>query len=113
MTIRRQREIQIGASYQELCTRVSDWAADCGFVMETLGDEELVFKRGSSWHAIYTFDIAKLPTTVSIALSGEAPIKADCTYTVASRLSTSTPADEESVSEQFDLLVAYLNGTPH
>lgn len=113
MRIQQQRKVQIEASRQEVCARVNAWAAHCGFVLETLADDQLVFAKGSSWHAIYTFDIQKLPTRVSIILSGEAPTGVDCTFGVESLFSISTPGDAKKVSEQLDLLIAYLNDTLH
>ena len=70
----------------------------------------MIFARGGSWHSIYTFDVGKLPAKVSVKLSGEAPITVDCSYRVGSPLAISTQDDVKRVSEQLDVLVAYVTG---
>ena len=111
MKIEQRRQIQIEASHEEVSARAGAWAGKCGFVLETLSDDQVVFARGGSGGlSIFTFDVADLPTKVSIALSGEAPITADCIFTVSSTLSISTEDDAKKVSEQFDVLIDYLTG---
>lgn len=110
MNIQQQRVIQIDASRQDLIQRANAWAAKSEFVLETQSMNQMVFKRGSHWHAIYTFDVRKLPTTVSLMFSGQSPANVECTFKVGSPLSISTPGDSKRVSEHFDLLVAYLKG---
>lgn len=110
MKIQQQRTIQIEASQQDVLQRANAWAAKSEFVLETQSINQMVFTRGSHWHAIYTFDVRKLPTTVSLVLSGQSPVIVECSFKVGSPLSISTPGDRKRVSEHFDLLVAYLKG---
>jgi len=113
VNIKQQRVFQIEASRQDVSQRANAWAAKCDFILETQSENQLSFTRGSHWHALYTFDVRKLPTKVSIALSGTSPVGADCTFKVGSFFSISTPGDPKRVSEQFDLLIAYLKGALH
>ena len=110
MNIQQQRTIQIEASQQDVIQRANAWAAKSEFVLETQSMNQAVFTRGSHWHALYTFDVRKLPTTVSLVFSGHSPVNVDCTFKVGSPLSLSTPGDRKRVSEHFDLLIAYLKG---
>lgn len=73
MNIQQQRTVQIEASKEELCRRTKTWAAKSEFILESESDNESVFTRGSHWHAIYTFDVRKMPTRVSIRISGQSP----------------------------------------
>ncbi|MFA6292035.1 MAG: hypothetical protein WC637_09655 [Victivallales bacterium] len=110
MKIEQKRTIQIEASQQEVSQRANAWAAKCDFVLENQSANQMVFQRGSHWYAVYTFDVRKLPTVVSITFSEQAPLNVDCVFNIGSPFSISTPGDPKRVSEQFDLLIAYLRG---
>ena len=111
MNIKQQRTFQVEASQQDVSQRANAWATKSGFILETQSENIMSFARGSHWHALYTFDVRKLPTKVSLIFSGQSPVSADCTFEVGSPLSIKPPGDPKRVSEQFDLLVAYLKGS--
>ena len=109
MKLEERRKVRIEASHEELCARAITWATKSGFAVEALTDDLIVFTRGSSWRSVYTLDIQKLPTKVSIRLSAETPIEVDCRFAVESVLPSSTAGDAERLSEELNLLIAYLN----
>jgi len=111
VNIKQQRTFQVEASQQDVSQRANAWAAKSDFILEAQSENKMSFARGSHWHALYTFDVRKLPTKVSITLSGQSPVSADCTFEVGSPFSIKTPGDTKRVSEQFDLLVAHLKGS--
>jgi hypothetical protein len=90
--------------------RLIFWADRYGFTRSADVGDAFVFTRGSEWHALYTFDIRKVPTTVEVVMvPGEAG-SCLCTMTCASWFQVAAPRDEWRLSEQMDLLEACLKG---
>ena len=111
MRIRQQREIFIDASSDEITNRATTWAAKADFVLKTQTSTQLRFVRGSLWKALYTFDVRKLPTGVTLTVSEGSPTTVTCEFDVRSPITIQTPGDEKRISEHFDLLIAHLTGT--
>ena len=76
---------------------------------DNLGDWE--YRRGTQLQALYSFDVRKVPTTVTITTEGEHPAKVHCSILVKSWLQFTTPGDPRRVEEQIELLEAYVKGS--
>jgi hypothetical protein len=70
----------------------------------------IVYCRGSHWHAIYTFDIRKVPTEVRVRFAGDQFDSCMCSMVCGSWLQVNTPGDQKRLAEQMDLLQACLEG---
>jgi hypothetical protein len=97
------------ATEPELFRRLEFWARRYGFeLIANVAEGDFVFKRGSHWQAVYTFDIRKVPTQVEIRLIDEEHGICRCTMSCGSALQMTAPNDDRRLSEQMDLLEACL-----
>ena len=110
MNIRQDRTFTVGATSDLVSTRLKEWANASDFVCTSDSPHRWVFRRGSSWQALYSFDIRKAPTEVTVEVVTEQPLTVRSTMHVRSLLQYTTPGDEKRVSEQLDVLVAHLKG---
>lgn len=79
------------------------WAAQsCGFRIETQTAERWTLRRGSLWHAVYTFGVRKLPASVTIVVIS--PTRLHIEMLCTSPLTISTPGDEKRISRELDEL---------
>ena len=110
MNIKHERQVQLEAKPEDVAARLKRWALAARFICTHESPNHWSFHRGSHWHALYTFDIRKMPTDVQVFVTSESPLVARCEWSIGSLLTISTPGSAERISEQFDLLVAYLKG---
>jgi hypothetical protein len=110
MHTKSDRQVQLEATPADVAGRLKRWAQTARFICTSESPNRWSFHRGSHWKALYTFDIRKIPTDVQIVLTSESPLVAQCEWSMGSLLTFSTPGDAERISEQFDVLVAYLKG---
>ena len=111
MNLFAKRIVESGCrSRLEAAQRLAFWAERYGFTRDADDGDDFVFKRGSQWSAVYTFDIRKVPTEARVTWIASTPGLCVCTMNVASWLQTPTPGDETLLSEQLDLLEACLKG---
>lgn len=111
MRITVKRLVETGCrSEEELADRLGFWAARYGFRRAPDGIGCFVYERGSHWHAIYTFDIRKVPTEVRVTLLDDGAGICRCTISCGSWLQISTPGDEDRLSQEMDLLEACIGG---
>jgi hypothetical protein len=109
MNLFAKRVVESGCrSRLEAARRLGFWADRYGFTRDEDDGEDFVFKRGSQWSAVYTFDIRKVPTEARVTWVASTPGLCICTMNVASWLQMPTPGDETLLSEQMDLLEACL-----
>ena|ERR1041385_8976809 len=109
MNLFAKRIVESGCNSRlEAAQRLGFWADRYGFTRDADDGDDFVFKRGSQWSAVYTFDIRKVPTETRITWIASTPGLCVCTMNVASWLQTPTPSDETLLSEQMDLLEACL-----
>jgi hypothetical protein len=97
-------------SLDEMLDRLEFWADRYGFWRSTDDGKDIVYRRGSHWHALYTFDIRKVPTEVRIHNTHDEVGTCVCTISCGSWLQFSTPGDERRLSQEMDLLEACLKG---
>ena len=99
------------ATETELFRRLKFWAHRYRFdLLANPAEGEFVYTRGSHWHAVYTFDIRKVPTRVEIRLIDDEHGICRCTMSCGSPLQMSSPDDHSRLSDQMDLLEACLKG---
>ena len=94
----------------EVLERLDFWANRYRFARSADVNDAFVFTRGSEWHALYTFDIRKVPTRVEVVLIPRELGLCICTMTCESWFQVTAPGDEWRLSEQVDLLEACLKG---
>ena len=89
--------------------RVPEAAQTCGYTIVAQRKHQWTLRRGSLWHALYTFDIRKLPTTTTIDLisPGRIHIHLRC----QSSLTISTPGDRKRFECELDDLERELLGS--
>ncbi len=110
MDTKYERQIQIEATPIEIAARLKSWAKAANFACTVDSQKQWSFRRGSHWNAIYTFDIRKIPTNVEISITSENPLIVLCEWHVHSPLHVATPGHPKRVTEQLNLLIAYLKG---
>jgi hypothetical protein len=100
------RTVLIDVDANEFTHQVCRAAETCGYAIVAQRDRQWTLRRGSLWHALYTFDVRKLPTTTTVALTtlGKMEIRLHC----QSALTFSTPGDEERFERELDSLEAEL-----
>ena len=110
MNIHLERSFEIADNMETVSRRLGCWSQKHGLTCtrDTLGDWE--FRRGAHLQASYTFDVRKVPTTVTITMTGSQPAEVHCSILVKSWLSIATPGDPKRVEEQTELLEAYVRG---
>ena len=107
MRIELSRTVPVDLPADELRRRLLGWAGEGGFTCEEDSPGLWVFRRGSHWHALYTFNIRKIPAEVSVLhlpLSREAA----CSMWCGSWLTMQTAGDQGRVEAEFAQLVACL-----
>jgi hypothetical protein len=111
MRLKEERTIHTGCSSRnEVEDRLLGWAERYGFAMENSVVGDFVFRRGSHWRALYTFDLRKIPTVVAIDFDSANGEEVTCRMQCGSWLQFSTPGDPKRLAEQMDLLEACLKG---
>ncbi|MCC5844056.1 MAG: hypothetical protein JJU05_07385 [Verrucomicrobia bacterium] len=110
MHIQIERNIQIKDGISSLANRLKNWSHKYRFTCHQNSNGQWIYKRGTPLQAFYTFDIRKVPTTVTMNALGENPTIVQCRILVKSGLQLATPDDPMRVEEQLDLLEAYLEG---
>jgi hypothetical protein len=81
-------------------------AVVCGYTIETPSENKWTLCRGSLWHAVFTFDVRKLPTTVTIEVIS--PTRLHIDLLCHSALTISTPGDPKRISRELDELERQL-----
>ena len=94
----------------ELRQRLEAWARRYDFLLTAEPPDGFEYRRGSHWHALYTFDVRKIPTEVLVRATDDTFGDCFCTITAGSWLQVTAPGDGKRVSEQMDLLEACLKG---
>jgi hypothetical protein len=111
MRITIKRLVESGCrSREDLSARLAFWASRYGFLRIEDDENTFIFSRGSHWQALYTFDIRKVPTTVTVEMRSDKDGLCQCGMTCGSWLQISAPRDQQRLSEQMDLLEACLKG---
>ena len=110
MDIRIERSFTTNDDVEAITQRLDKWSLKYGFVCTCNVAGSWEFRRGSHLVAAFTFDVRKIPTVVSVTLTGGQPNSVQCSVHVRSLLSIATPGDYKRVEEQADLLVSYLKG---
>ena len=110
MNIHLERSLEIGDSMETVSRRLNSWSKKYGLICtrDTLGD--WAFRRGTHFQTSYTFDVRKVPTTVTVTMTDGQPAEVYCSILVKSWLNIATPGDPKRVEEQIELLVAYVKG---
>jgi hypothetical protein len=110
MNIHLERSFEITDSTETVSRRLRRWSQKYGLTCtsDSLGNWE--YRRGTHLQASYTFDVRKVPTTVTITMVGEQPAKVHCSILVKSWLSIATRGETSRVEEQIELLEAYVRG---
>jgi hypothetical protein len=91
---------------EALGRRVQLAAQSCGYTIETPSENKWTLCRGSLWHAVFTFDVRKLPTTVTIEVIS--PTRLHIDLLCHSALTISTPGDPKRISRELDELERQL-----
>ena len=110
MNIKIERQFQIDIAADELSKRLRKWAENAGFFCTSERPQFWCYRRGNSFSALYTFDIRKIPTEVSISVVSENPLQVHCSFHVKTLCQIALPGDPKRVTEQMDLLVSHLKG---
>ena len=110
MNINFKRSFMIDESIENVSRRLKLWSQKYGLTCtcDTIGNWE--FYRGTNLQAFYTFDVRKVPTTITVAMTEGRPANMNCSIHVKSWLSIATPGDPRRVEEQIELLIAYIKG---
>jgi len=110
MNIRIQREFRTDAEADTIRERLGKWSDKYTFICTRDQHADWEFQRGSHLMAAFTFDVRKIPTTVTINVSDGTPEHVECIMHVKSSWNIATPGDPKRVEEQIELLIAYLKG---
>lgn len=103
--------VQVNEYRATVLARINAWALEGGFQVVTANaTERLVFERGSSWSAMWTFDIRKIPTRVEISIVGDGPCTLYIKFAVSSGWQATSARDRTNFEEQVNLLVAKAKG---
>ncbi len=89
--------------------RLLAWAEGHGFTAAEELPNRWVLRRGSPWHALYTFNIRKVPTEIvarHLPLTGEVA----CSLVCGSPFQLITPWERATLQKDFDSLLACLAG---
>lgn len=95
-----RREIEIVQAAESLEQRILRAAKVFGFSSEVQAERRWRLSRGSKWHAFYTWDIRKLPTTITIELV--LPTQLNISMHCRSVMSISRLDDARRLAEQLD-----------
>ena len=111
MDIRIERSFTLIEDMETISQRLDKWSIKYGLTCTrgVLGNWE--FRRGSQLVASFTFDVRKVPTTVSITIAEGKPLSVRCSIHVKSWLNIATPGDSKRVEEQMDLLISHIKGS--
>ena len=97
------RTVQTDIDQNQFEVQVRQAAESCGYAIVDQRDQQWTLRRGSLWHALYTFDIRKLPTTTTITWTpGKMAIRLHCHSSLT--FVTSTEGD----SKRFECELAAL-----
>ena len=106
LEITGQRTIFWDMSEEMLDRQVQLLTRSCGFAITNRSKRNWTLQRGSLWHALYTFNIRKLPTTVVLDMisAKQLSIWLRC----SSVLTFSTPGDAKRISQVLDELETHF-----
>ena len=111
MRLTAKRLVESGLlSRVEVREQLEVWAERYGFQRAPDEADDFVYRRGSHWHAMYTFDIRKVPTEVRVRVIHDELGTCICSMSCGSWFQYSTPGDERRLSAELDLLEACLKG---
>lgn len=102
LEITGQRTIFLDISDEALEQRVQSLVRSCGFAITNRSKRNWTLKRGSLWHALYTFDVRKLPTTVVLEMNSAKQLF--ISLRCRSVLTVATPGDAKRISQELDEL---------
>jgi len=91
--------------------RIPSYFATQGYKLEKRSPETFLFKRGSGWAAVYTFDVRKLPTTVTVTLTdrGDDRVLILVNYNVSGKgLQIFTSGDREKIEAEMESLEVFM-----
>ena len=101
-----ERSLNIDVAKDILEQRVQQAAQFGGFGIAKSYEQRWTLQRGSLWHASYSCDVRKLPTTVIIEMAS--PNQLHILLHCQSPLSISTPGDKKRFSHELDDLETQL-----
>ncbi len=110
MNIDTSRSFAVSEVPPKLIERAREWATREKWEVLSQSDARLVVKRGGGIWSWFTFDIRKLPTTVTVEVKGNGPYEATVRYEVKSGAQAETADDRKRVEEQLELIVAKVKG---
>jgi hypothetical protein len=106
MQIELERTIALEMA-PEMAARVWRWTTRKGFASVEREPERWVFQRGSHWHALYTFNYRKVPTTLTVE-----PLSSDrvvvFTLCCGSWLSLMTRSDRVALEAESESLLEWV-----
>jgi hypothetical protein len=108
MRIFLTESINAAVSPPVLGERLRSWSEGAGFTLQSKTPSRWVYRRGSHWHAAYTFDIRKIPTEVVVQLLDGQGNRVQCSVDCGSWLQMETGWDRAKVQAVLDVLVAHL-----
>ena len=100
LDITADRTVDIDVATDVLEQRVQQAAQSCGYTIADRHGQQWTLKRGSVWHAIYTFGVRRLPTTATIEM--KSPTRLHIHLHCHSALTISTPGDAKRLSHELD-----------
>lgn len=87
---------------------LDEWQRSQGFQSAAEETDSLTMKRGSHWSAAFTFDIRKIPSTLSVSVEGEYPCLLTIELRCKSPLAMQTPGDKGKLEKDLNLLEDFL-----
>lgn len=108
MNIQYERTVELGIAVEEILERMECWAEYTGFDFIQAGPPLWRYRRGSSWHALYSMNVRKTPTAVVVELLPGDPRRVRCAIHCKSWLQVATPSDGEVLLDDLELLLRCL-----
>jgi hypothetical protein len=107
MQVELEHTLRQDISPERFRARLLAWAEANGFTAAEELPNRWVLRRGSHWHALYTFNIRKVPTAVVVRhlpLTGEVA----CSLVCGSPFQAIAPWERATLQKDFDSLLACL-----
>jgi hypothetical protein len=107
MHIELRRTVERAIEPDELRLLLLAWAEAAGFRLAEDLPGRWEFRRGSEWHAVYTFDVRKVPAEVVVLhlpISGQIAFALTC----GSIWQMATPGDRVKLEQDLDYLCAHV-----
>ena len=108
MKLNFDRVFHIMDSAETLSRNLEIWSKKENFICTREGLGNWEYRRGTYLSSSLSFDVRKLPTIVTIKVTGESPVKVDCSMSVKSWLHFETPSDKKKMENQMNSLVTQL-----